>query len=75
MPKRQRIVGECSFTPCSTKLAGRTNKRFSSLCVQKAAKRHFHVSLGLFLMLQPEALCTFVFRIPKQQTDRTGRNF
>lgn len=55
MPKRQRIVGKCRFTPSSTKLAGRSNKRFSSLCVRKAAKRHFHVSLVPFLILQPKA--------------------
>ena len=28
-----------------------------------------------FLMLQPKALCTFVFRILKLQTGSTGRNF
>ena len=42
MPKRQGIVTK----PSSTKLAGRSNKRFSSLCVRKAAKRHFHSFLS-----------------------------
>ena len=32
--------------PSSTELAGRSNKRFSSLCVRKAAKRHFHSFLS-----------------------------
>ena len=75
MLKRQRKAGECRFTTRSTKLADRSNKRFSSLCVRKAAKWHFHVSFVPFLILQPKVVCTFVFRILKLQTDNTGRDF
>lgn len=74
MPKRQSIVTK----PSSTELAGRSNKRFSSLCVRKAAKRHFHSFLSWCCNQKLYALSCFEFLSCKQTVPEkilSGRKF
>ena len=74
MPKRQSIVTK----PSSTELAGRSNKRFSSLCVRKAAKRHFHSFPSWCYNQKLYALSCFEFLSCKQTVPEkilSGRKF
>lgn len=64
--------------PSSTELAGRSNKRFSSLCVRKAAKRHFHSFPSWCYNQKLYALSCFEFLSCKQTVPEkilSGRKF
>ena len=64
--------------PSSTELAGRSNKRFSSLCVRKAAKRHFHSFLSWCYNQKLYALSCFELLSCKQTVPEkilSGRKF